>query len=189
MLNGSAGQLIFAPAQPPVFVDIPQGTQPTAGVLGFVNVLFCPGVGLQKRDASQVRPCLKPVAGGRHGLAVGSYSASGAESCAVTDIARTFDLINIAALGVGVGDGAQCKVIGDRPVQYAFELVARVAVFGEGGAQVERAIGTRRIWLIGDKANVTRLRTRAKQRALRTRQYFDAIEISRIDVKVAARLR
>ena len=79
-------------------------------------------------------------------------------------------------------------VLGDqRQVQHRRHVGVRIAVSGRAVAGLDVALGHVELRLVGDVADHAGLGAGAEQRALRTFQHLDAIQVGGIDVEVAIR--
>ena len=97
------------------------------------------------------------------------------------------DVVDVATARVVVDDRTQCELVSDNwQVEHGLEHVAGVAVRGRRVAG--RGVGLHLVehWLVRDVTHDTGLRAGAEQRALRSLQHFDALEVGGVDVEVTA---
>ena len=177
--------------QAPGIVEIPGRRNAYAAIRGLVEVLFDQRavVGLQERDAAEVRARLEAGSQRADRHAVVAHRAGRAEPRALRGIARAGNVVDVAALLIVVGDAAQCEGLGDGDVDHGFDIRVHVAFGDRTGAHLDAAVHVALVRLVRDQPDIAGLRTRPEQCPLRAREDFDALQVGGIDVEVAPRLR
>ena len=100
---------------------------------------------------------------------------------------RRRQVVDIAAPTVVVDHSAHGQPVGNEwNVESRVEVAALITVRSRCVAGVHRGFSHIELRLVGDVAHDASLRPRSEQRALRTLQYLDALEIGGVDVKIAA---
>ena len=94
-------------------------------------------------------------------------------------------VVDVAAAVVVIDHHARRQlVLDDRNVEGEVRIAACRAVFGAGAAAIEGAAERLEIRFVGDVAQHAGLCAGAEQRALRSLQYFDPVQVHRVDVQV-----
>ncbi len=95
---------------------------------------------------------------------------------------RAQDVVDVAAFDRVIGSRANGNTVGHRHVEVPAQVVAFLAALGRAEFGVDLRRKLIRIGLVGDVTDRARLRTRAEQGSLRTRQSLDAGEVDQADV-------
>jgi hypothetical protein len=99
---------------------------------------------------------------------------------------RPRDVIDVAAAALVVDHAAHGQRVGNQGnVDGGVDITALVPVGGRGVAGVHHRFSYIELRFVRDVTYDTRLRARAEEGALRTLQDLDAVEIRRVDVKIA----
>src|SRR5215469_6316957 len=92
-------------------------------------------------------------------------------------------VVDIAGVAFLEADEADRDLVGQGYVDIALDDMAEIAA---GGVELDVIGGAegRRIWLIGDDADRARLRACAEQRALRTSERLDALDVVEVNIEL-----
>ena len=177
--------------EPPVVGEVVAEGQAAASVAGLVDVVINQVgiVGILEVDIGKVGASLEALAVLANLHAIVASFVGFPEAGALAQVLGAGHIVNPAALGVRVAHGAQGGLVRQGQVDHALEVVAGLAVADGAGAELQAAVGARRVRLVGDHADGAGLGAGAEQSALGTGQDFQALHVRRVDVQVAARLR
>src|SRR5205807_9947039 len=96
-------------------------------------------------------------------------------------------VVHVTTAGVVVDGGTQCELVSENWMdKHGLGDVAGVAVRGRRVAGRGVGLHLVELWLVRDVTHDAGLRSGAEQRALRSLQHFDALEVSGVDIEVTA---
>ena len=116
-------------------------------------------------------------------------AATGAVVDVLLDLAAFLARVDEAAVAGQVADGAQGDLVGHRQVHGALHVAAEVVAARQVRVGFERAFVDADLGLVGDVADRAADRARTEQRALRTAQGLDAVQVEQVDVRGEQRQR
>ena len=177
--------------EPPVGIEFIEAAQAETLIAGIIDIL----VGNRRvvgRDEVYIRQVCARLKAGTIGLnnrTVFADRSGRPEARRLRRVQHAADIVDIAALIVGIDDAAHGKIIRDGQVHDRLDTVAHVATFGERGRRLHLCLEPAELRLVRDQANRAGLRAGTEQGALRTGKHFDALKVCGIDVEIAPGLR
>ena len=176
----------FRNQQVPIGCNLPAERDAAARVVDRVEVVFDQRVVvvLALIDLLVRRQLVAVVLAGHR---VGVVQVIGAEVGRLAGESREL-VVDVAAVVISVDHRAHGQLaLDDRDVDHRVECAVGPAASGAAEAALDPGLELAELGLVGDVAHHTGLRTAAEERALRTFENFDALDVGDIDVGVARR--